>query len=334
MSMASVASSESDVDVVVVGAGVSGLTAASELHRQGISVAVLEARDRIGGRCFATPEGADLGASWAWLPAERHVSAKASDLGLAWVPQRLDGGVRMPNSRRAPGGGEYLAPCGPGALRMKGGYAALAEALAKTLPQAAVRIGTDVTRVSRSGGSGISVSIRSATESQVNEITAKRVIIAVPPRVAAARITFSPALPERQMRQMRGTQTWAGDWCKIVASFKTNFWRAARDSGVAQFQGGLLAVTWEAADEAELGEAGNCLAGVNFGAAACARLDAFGVHADARTGRSPAGLKAAVAAELSSVFGEAVVKEQLVEVYHQAWISEPLTWSVPFEAVL
>ena len=131
--------------------------------------------------------------------------------------------------------------------------------------------------------------------------------------------------------RMRGTATWAGDWCKVVASFKSNFWRASvpRDSGVSQpgrGDGALLAVTWEAADSNDLGEGGDCLAGVNFGRAACARLDAFGPHADPRTGRSGPELRAAVAWELGAVFGEEVIEEQLLEVYHQAWIREAHTW--------
>ena len=39
-------------DVVVVGAGFAGLTAARELSRQGLTVHILEARDRIGGRTW------------------------------------------------------------------------------------------------------------------------------------------------------------------------------------------------------------------------------------------------------------------------------------------
>jgi monoamine oxidase len=38
------------LDIAVIGAGAAGLAAADELHRKGLTVAVLEARDRIGGR--------------------------------------------------------------------------------------------------------------------------------------------------------------------------------------------------------------------------------------------------------------------------------------------
>ena len=41
-----------DANVVIIGAGASGLTAAAELNRAGVAVTILEARDRIGGRMF------------------------------------------------------------------------------------------------------------------------------------------------------------------------------------------------------------------------------------------------------------------------------------------
>ena len=43
-------------DVVIIGAGVSGLSAASELRKSGLSILVLEARDHIGGRAWTRHE--------------------------------------------------------------------------------------------------------------------------------------------------------------------------------------------------------------------------------------------------------------------------------------
>ncbi len=57
----------SEYDVIVVGAGIAGLTAARLLHGAGWRVVVLEARDRIGGRVVTERAGGrvtDLGASW------------------------------------------------------------------------------------------------------------------------------------------------------------------------------------------------------------------------------------------------------------------------------
>lgn len=46
----------SDFDVIIIGAGAAGLAAAAELTAQDLSVCVLEARDRIGGRIYTLHE--------------------------------------------------------------------------------------------------------------------------------------------------------------------------------------------------------------------------------------------------------------------------------------
>ena len=71
-------------EVVVVGAGLAGLTAARELSHRGLDVLVLEARDRIGGRTWTGPF-ADLevelgGAFVHWFQA--HVWAELTRYGI------------------------------------------------------------------------------------------------------------------------------------------------------------------------------------------------------------------------------------------------------------
>ncbi len=51
----------SDYDVIIIGAGAAGLAAASTLARQGYRIALVEARDRLGGRVYTIrPPGAAL----------------------------------------------------------------------------------------------------------------------------------------------------------------------------------------------------------------------------------------------------------------------------------
>ncbi|HEX6505491.1 MAG TPA: NAD(P)/FAD-dependent oxidoreductase [Terriglobales bacterium] len=49
---------ETDAEVLVVGAGVAGMAAALDIVRQGVKVAIVEARDRVGGRVFSKPDAA------------------------------------------------------------------------------------------------------------------------------------------------------------------------------------------------------------------------------------------------------------------------------------
>lgn len=76
--------------VVVLGAGVAGLSAAYELQKKGFEVVVLEARDRVGGRVWTLREGFEDG-QFAEIGAIRigsthkHVLAYADELGLELI---------------------------------------------------------------------------------------------------------------------------------------------------------------------------------------------------------------------------------------------------------
>ena len=73
------------VDVVVVGAGVAGLTAARDVVKAGKSVVVLEARNRVGGRVVSKDLGAgkhsERGATFVG-PTQDHILAVMKDVGI------------------------------------------------------------------------------------------------------------------------------------------------------------------------------------------------------------------------------------------------------------
>jgi len=77
------------VDVVVVGGGLAGLTTARRLVAAGRSVAVLEARDRVGGRTLNHDLGGgdvtEAGGQYVG-PTQNHVLALARELGVATYP--------------------------------------------------------------------------------------------------------------------------------------------------------------------------------------------------------------------------------------------------------
>ncbi len=231
-------------DVVVVGAGLAGLTAAADLHAAGLSVTVVEARDRVGGRLLTiAPDGLgddarfDLGATWHWGD-QPEIATLAADLGVSCFAQFAGGrGLIEETSARPPTPVDVPA-ADPAELRFVGGAQQLCQRLAARLPTDAIVPATSVTALAAGENDVTATTVGPGGGSE--RLTSSFAIVAVPPRLALERIAFAPSLPDEVVRVMKSTTTWMARAVKCVAVYDTPFWRQAGWSGFAFSHAGPL----------------------------------------------------------------------------------------------
>ncbi len=225
-------------DIIVVGGGLSGLTAAVVAHEAGARVLLLDADAQIGGRIqCVTDEStgraiADLGPTWVWPSYQPVVQRWLQRLGVETFAQFSDGDGVLDGWSHAVE--RVPLPEQDGIRRIVGGPSALVFALARGLPATSLRVRQSVVSVS-DGHSG-SLSVTLATGEQ---LFASRVILATPLRVTAHQIALPEIAPDLR-RTLELTPTWMATQAKVVAEYDAPFWRESGLSGRIASRSGPL----------------------------------------------------------------------------------------------
>jgi monoamine oxidase len=216
----------SDVNVVVVGAGISGLAVADGLIRAGRSVRVFEAGPTLGGRIRSVevPGGCvDLGPTWFW-PGEQRIARLVEEFGLTVHDQWTTGDALV----AADGTVRRLdRPVMPPSYRFTNGAIGLVDGLTKRLPSGTVTVDCPVTQIERAND-------HVTVHTSGGAWTAGAVIIAVPPSLAMDSGMIDPDHLEPLVAEAASSiPVWMGGVTKAVAIYPEPFWRRLGLSGTA-----------------------------------------------------------------------------------------------------
>lgn len=302
-------------DTLIVGGGLSGLTLAYRLAREQRPFLLIEARDRLGGRIFSQPAAErnvgtdarfDLGPAWMWPVLQPLLRQLLDELGLTVFAQYTQGAIlyedahdNAPRKFHDPSAHEQ-------SHRLTGGAGRAIEQLAAALPGECLLLNRRVVRVAKQASS-VEVEMLDAQESRTR-ITARQVVLALPPRLLARNVEFVPALPVATRNAWINTPTWMAGQAKAVVLYATPFWRARGLSGEAFSRRGPLMEIYDASPAR-----GGPYALFGF----------FGISADGRRQLGEAELQRLCLAQLRRLFGEDAA--QPLVVYIKDWAEDPLT---------
>lgn len=293
--------------IIIIGAGLSGLYAATQLSKTD-DILILEARNRVGGRILSPAMGkqedskVDMGPAWLWPQLQPRMAQLIQKLGLPIFKQFTQGSMLYENPQ-----GQIQTHGGPSShgesYRLAGGTIALINALKHQLDASAIQLNTKVTDINTA-----SLTISAAHNGKIKHYSADKIILALPLRLLANNIHFTPEQPTELITGWNNTSTWMASHCKAVFIYDSAFWREQQFSGEAFSHRGPMT---EIYDGSPLGEEFYAL--TSF----------IGLNADQRQRLGEQNLLKACEAQLVRLFGPqaAASTQRIIE----DWSEQPFT---------
>jgi len=296
------------IDTIIIGGGLSGVYAAHLLARENKSFMILEARDRLGGRILSPGLNGfytDLGPSWYWPDVNPIMEHLIQRMGLKGYRQFEAGLGRFEHQC----GGAVQTVRGytttPASWRLAGGMKSLIEKLLETIPLSVIQINSPVCELKKRPDS-IRVTVGESEKESTAQYAARNVILALPPRLAAATILFTPDLPDNLTQAMMRMGTWMAGQAKFFALYDEPFWRQAGLSGQAFSQRGPLGEIHDGSNNEKW----------PYG------LTGFLCISAAQRKREPS-LNQAILAQLAAIYGDKAGRP--IHFYYQDWAREKYT---------
>ena len=222
-------------EVIIIGGGIAGLTAAYTLKQHGLDPLILEAGNRLGGRIYtksSSKQQFELGATWVF--EDEVLKQLISTLGLELYPQYLKGDalIKYDPSTAIQRSATNLLTSGAIYHKVHGGTGAIIQALADQLEADRIRFQSKVTELV------FEKETISLTMEDGSILKASKVITTVPPKTISDQIMISPTLDDSHL--MQATHTWMGDSSKFTVVLDKDYWKIHNLSGFVYSNYGLI----------------------------------------------------------------------------------------------
>ncbi|MEM9261683.1 MAG: FAD-dependent oxidoreductase, partial [Bacteroidota bacterium] len=216
-----------NTDIAIIGSGLTGLTLAYRLRDSGRSVALIEARDRAGGRIHTLKKPGlppmEMGATWL---GRKHTALweLLQELGVGVFEQGYsDRAIYEPMSI-SPAQLVALPANEDPSYRIQGGSSALIKALVDTLRISQFYPGQRVQGIT-------ATEIGAVVKTTDTVYVAKQVVSTLPPYLLVQSVAFTPSLSDQLLDIANNTNTWMGESIKVALAYAKPFWREAGRSG-------------------------------------------------------------------------------------------------------
>ncbi|WP_435262076.1 flavin monoamine oxidase family protein [Tenacibaculum sp. nBUS_03] len=213
-------------NILIIGAGLSGLLIGYRLKKEGIPFTIIEARDRIGGRINTkissngTP--VEMGATW-FGNQHKNLIQLLKELDIKYFEQYMQGSAFFQPFSTSPATSIPIPQQAP-SYRITGGTSVLINALAKKIGAHSIELNQKVKRIEF-------FEKKVTVYTNNKSFDAFKVILAIPPKLWGNAIDFNPLLPKKLKDIAIKTHTWMEDSIKIALTFERPFWRQKQQSG-------------------------------------------------------------------------------------------------------
>jgi len=234
----------SDKKIIIIGAGLAGLTAAYFLKKEGITATILEARPRVGGRIrtiYKEDEAPiEMGATWLGKK-HGHLIHLLDELKIDILTQHLGKyAVYEPTSLSHPQV-VHLPPNNDPSFRIHGGTSNLINHLKSFLNEEQIQLRQIVQSIENQGN-------KVRVKTNKGDFYADAIISTLPPFLLIKTIKFAPALPANFTSISTNTHTWMGESIKVALTFKEAFWLEGQTSGTIMSNVGPIPEMYDQSD--------------------------------------------------------------------------------------